>query len=196
LYDGVLDTGVVEYIAARAVRRGGDARYALDLLMVACDQALINNETKVTVEHVKYAVDEVEKNFLKKTVLSLKYPEKILLFIVSFYSTIKVELAYKLGNKFFANLKGEEITPRRWSDYRSNLELYGYLKTITKGRGRGRGVVHFLQIDGMMDRKVIVQTLINDFKKVIGKEELGKLLSELKSLKNLVNKDISVNSAK
>ncbi|RLI81689.1 hypothetical protein DRP04_05575 [Archaeoglobales archaeon] len=173
LYDGVVNDEVLSYIAALATQRGGDARYALDLLTVAGDLAMVEGLNKITIDLVHKAVDEVEQEFLRKTVRVLKDPEKILLFIISLLKDVSPDVAYDYANEFLVKLFRERrLSRRRWADYRSNLELYGYIDLIRKGRGKGKGCEYTLKLNDTIDRGLVVKTLKEEFGKVCDVGEL------------------------
>ena len=162
-YESVISDEILEYIASIATRRGGDARYALDLLTFAGDVAVRNNLERITEKEVDKAIELVEREFIKQTVKALKFPEKILLLIVACKDKIHPVEAFNSSNKLLNYLRGENLTQRRWYDYKNNLELYGYVSLIKKGKGRGKGIESFLTLNEAIEREIVVETLMTEF---------------------------------
>lgn len=184
--EGAVTREVVEYIASIATKRGGDARYALDLLMYAGDLADSMRLTRLTCELVDAAVNILEKEFIKNTVRALKDPEKCLLLVIASSESISPEEAYSKADRILQFVRGQSLTFRRWADYRSNLQLYGYVDMRRYGkRGKGRGVEFRLTLSPTLDRDDIVETIIEDLSSFIEVEPGG---NGYRLLKNFVDK--------
>ncbi len=155
----VVDEGVVKYIAALATRRGGDARYAIDLLRFSAEVAVKEGSRKITIEHVRKAREEVEMDYITKGIMVLNEPQKLILRIVAEFGTLTISELVQKYNKIAL----EPLTQRRISDHISQLELLGYLKITRKGRGKGRGVSWYVSlapgIEPQLVRKALTKTL-------------------------------------
>ena len=90
--NGVLDEGVIPLCAALAAKEHGDARRALELLRIAGEIAERNSQDKVTIENVKQAYKEIEKDRVIEVITSLPLHSKILL--LSIYM-LQVEMGKK-----------------------------------------------------------------------------------------------------
>lgn len=178
-YEGVVDDGILSYIAAIAVQRGGDTRYALDLLMMAGDIIKQQGLTKIDRTHIEKAIDELERDFLVKTVRSLSAPEKALLYVVTQAKRngmqLKPEVAYTLANVVLSMIANQSLSHRRWSDYRGSLELLGYLGLVREGLGRGKGWHHYIKVNSTIDTYIVYKTLEQEFRDYIGDEDYAKL---------------------
>jgi len=179
-YEGVVGDEVLRYVSAIAVQRGGDTRYALDLLMMAGDLAKRSGEERVNINHVKKAIDELEVGFLVKTVKSLSNPEKALLFVITEAKRngkyLSPEVAYTLANVVLSNISNQTLSHRRWSDYRGSLELLGYIGLFREGLGRGKGWHHYIKLNDTIDAYVVYKTLEEDFMSYMGTEEYHVML--------------------
>ena len=77
-----LSDDVIPYCAALAAQEHGDARKALDLLRIASEQAERKNHAKVTVYHVKKALQKIENNYLKDVIKNLPQQIKLVLYAI------------------------------------------------------------------------------------------------------------------
>jgi len=164
LKPGVIDEETVGYISAITFKRGGDVRYAIDLVRVAGGIAVENNASKITIDFVKKAIDKLEDEFLKKSILSLTAPERCLLYIMAKEGECSVSEAYTKAGSILSEVYTTTISWRRWADYRANLELSGYINLVKKGAGRGRGWEHILKINPTLDKELVVKILGEEFK--------------------------------
>lgn len=136
----VIDNAVISYCAAIAAREHGDARRALDLLRVAGEIADREGSPKITIEHVKKAMVELEEGRVYQTVSTLPLHAKLLLKAVIHVIKEKgtgttgevynkyVELSHKYGY--------EPLTQRRISEIINQLDMIGLLNATVVSRGR------------------------------------------------------------
>jgi len=184
VHDGVVDQEVINYIAAIATKRGGDARYALDLIMYTGDLAESRGMKKLTSDLVDEAVNVLEREFIKDTIRALKEPEKALLLVVAHSKSIAPDDAYSKADKILQYVRGQSLSNRRWADYRSNLQLSGYIDMYRYGKKGRRGVEFRLSLTPNLDREDIVETTLDELSKTlagenISKEELEKFVTRL-----------------
>ena len=167
--DGVIDDGVLRYIAAITVQRGGDVRYALDVLAMTGDIASMEGKGKVTIELVKRAIEKVEEEYIRESLSSLNFHQKILLLIVALAGEISPSEAYDVANRVLLILRSDKapLTQRRWSDHRNELELLGFLELVARGKGKGRGWMYSLKIPDMYDPEKLVKYLKEDLLQTI-----------------------------
>ncbi len=138
--EGVIDDSVISYCAALAAREHGDARRALDLLRVAGEIAEREGSPKVTVEHVKKAMIELEEGRVYQAASTLPLHAKLVLKAVIEVVKEKgmgttgevynkyVDIAYSLGY--------EPLTQRRISEIINQLDMIGLLNASVVNRGR------------------------------------------------------------
>jgi len=136
----VIDDSVISYCAALAAREHGDARRALDLLRVAGEVAERENVNKVTVEHVKKALLEIEEGRIYQSIVALPLQQKLVLKIIvdlvmkkrftttGEVYTVYVEEAKKQGL--------EPLSMRSISYIISQLDMMGIIVAEVKSLGR------------------------------------------------------------
>ncbi len=135
---GVLEEGVIEYCASIAAKEHGDARRALDLLRVAGEIAERSGDRKVTVEHVRLAREEIERDMVVDVIRTLPYHGKIVLLVIAlaggrFNSTGELYTSYR---DLTMKLGVEPVTQRRVSDIISELDMLGVVTAKLVNRGR------------------------------------------------------------
>ena len=130
---------VISLCTALAAQRNGDARYALDLLSTAdlCEE----DQATVTEEDVRRAERLAEVSLLRREVVRLSPHQKVLL--ESVYSKEEKQSPTEVYREFnnIMRLSGrEQVSHKTLSALIAELELYGYVEVVRKGRGRGGGV--------------------------------------------------------
>ena len=137
-YPGVLETGVIEYCAALAAREHGDARRALDLLRVAGEVAERMGSKHVTIEHVKRARVEIERDRIMEVVKTLPLHAKLVLLAITSINEKKAITGeiYRRYRELCRILGVEEVTQRRVSDLISELDMLGVVNARVVSRGR------------------------------------------------------------
>lgn len=158
-YEGVLDEDVIPFCAALAMEREGDARYALDLLMYAGDEAVRRMDNKVTIEHVKIARRRVEEDFIRQSIRNLSLTQKLLLLAVLEREGGSPREIYELCNEYLEKFRGSKLSHRRLSSLLGDLELYGFVTYVRKGMGRGKGTRWSVHLNDTIDRKLIEESL-------------------------------------
>jgi cell division control protein 6 len=155
LMEGIIDDGVINYIAALAVKRGGDARYAIDMLRFSVEVALKKDRQKISLEDVEEAKNEVETDYITKGIASLNEIQRTLLEIIVKYKTITPS---KLVETYITET-GDSLSSRRISDYINQLEMLGYITVAKKGMGRARGVMWQIQLSPTINPETIKEAL-------------------------------------
>ncbi|ALL01909.1 cell division control protein Cdc6 [Pyrodictium delaneyi] len=136
---GAVDEAVISYCAALAAREHGDARRALDLLRVAGEMAERENAPRVTVEHVKKAWMQLERDRVYEVVSTLPLHARLVLLAVikaagTGYTTTG-EL-YTVYRELASRIGVESVTQRRISDIINELDMLGILSARVVSRGR------------------------------------------------------------
>jgi len=148
--EGVLEDGVIQLCAAMAARERGDARKALDLLRVAGELAEREGSSKVTINHVKTAWDQIERDRVTEVVKSLPLHSKLILLAIlkltkNGTATYTGEV-YKLYKEYTSLLGIETLTLRRVSDLISDLDMLGLISSQVVSRGR-RGMTKMISVE-------------------------------------------------
>ncbi len=136
--NGVLEEGVIDYCASIAAREHGDARRALDLLRVAGEIAEREGRRTVSVEDVRRAREEIERDMIVDVSKTLPFHGKLVLLVVAlaggrFDSTGDLYIKYR---ELAKGLGVEPVTQRRVSDIISELDMLGIVTTKIINRGR------------------------------------------------------------
>lgn len=162
-YEGVLEDGVIPLCAAYATQREGDARYALDLLAYAGDEAVRRMNDRVLVEHVNIAKRKLEEDFIKQSIRNLSLTQKLLLLAVLKCDGGYTKDIYNLCNKYLRRLKEDPLSNRRLSSLLSDLEMYGFVEYAKKGMGKGRGTRWCVYLNETIDKNLIKEALRESF---------------------------------
>ena len=148
-YPNVIGDDVISYCAALAAREHGDARRALDLIRVAGEVAERERADKVTVEHVKKALLEIEEGRIYQSIVALPLQQKLILRIIvdlvskkGFTSTGEVYATY-LEEAKRRNL--EPLSMRSVSYIISQLDMMGIISAEVKSLGR-HGVTKIIKV--------------------------------------------------
>ena len=139
---GVIDESVISYCAALAAREHGDARRALDLLRVAGEMAERENAPRVTVEHVKKAWIQIERDRIYEVVSTLPLHARL-----AILAAIRAQRTsgrdYTTTGELYAHYRElatrigvEAVTQRRISDIINELDMLGILSARVISRGR------------------------------------------------------------
>ncbi len=168
----MLEEGVVEKIAAVASGVHGDARKAVELLSKSAYLAEKSSK-KITLDFVDLAVNEIEKDkyvdMIKSAPKQLQASLYSILFIVQRGRSKPISLsdAYVGYQSFCCQYALRSLTQRAFSDFVSELDIYGFLtvKTVSKGRyGRRREILPNIPPDIV---KTIMDTVLMNFDEVI-----------------------------
>ena len=137
---GVIDDAVISYCAALAAREHGDARRALDLLRVAGEIAERENASKVTVDHVKKAMIELEEGRIFQAASTLPLHAKLVLkAVIEVVREKGMGTTGEVYNKYAdlaTNLGYEPLTQRRISEIINQLDMIGLVNATVVNRGR------------------------------------------------------------
>ncbi|HDN75617.1 MAG TPA: ORC1-type DNA replication protein [Acidilobales archaeon] len=160
---GAVDDAVIQYCASIAAREHGDARRALDLLRVAGEVAEREGADRVTIDHVKRAREEIERDMVMEVIRTLPFHGKLVLLTIALRggkigSTGELYLRYR---EIARKIGLEPVTQRRVSDIINELEMLGIVnaKLINRGRyGKTREVIL------MVDPQVVIKVLGNESK--------------------------------
>lgn len=160
---GVLEDGVIELCAALAAREHGDARRALDLLRIAGEIAEREGSTRVTIDHVYKARDELEKSRTKEIIRTLPLHTKLILLSIALQTKGKTYTTtgevYSYYKELVKLLRIEKLTQRRVSDLINELDMLGIINARVVSRGR-YGKTKMITLSVAYD--VVIDTLTGD----------------------------------
>lgn len=138
--EGSLDDDVVPYVASLAAQDHGDARKAVDLLRKAGEVAERMNANKVTIEHVKKALSEIEVDTTLEIVTKLPLHSKLVLAsALDLQNKKEVVVTGDIYNNYVLLCKKvglEPLTSRRVSEILNELDMVGIISTKILNRGR------------------------------------------------------------
>lgn len=152
--DGVIDDETVAEFGAFVYKSGIDLRTALKILLTAGRDTQINE--KITINKLKEAFMEVEKDIIKEVVSNLNDTE--LLFTYAIVSAqikqksreVEKNIVYSAYEKICKNFGYPVLSWRHLSTrIATGLERQGIIKSDVHGRGKGRGTATFFSIDSI-----------------------------------------------
>ncbi len=165
----VLEQGVIEKCAAYAAREHGDARRALELLRVAAEIAERDGFSRIKIEHLDKAEQEIEKNRIQDIVIAQpKQQQAVLLSIISICSKRKRGIftgeVYEVYKGICIQTGLRPLTQRRVSDIIAEYDMFGIINTNVISKGRyGRTKEISLAIDHSIIPKIkkIIENNLN-----------------------------------
>jgi len=137
-----LDDAVIPLCAALATKRNGDAKRALDLLLMSGEIAERTKSKKVSEEHVRIASERIEANSTVEVVKTMLLHHKIVLSSVLMLTREKNERyfisgeVYNMYRRLCDHLGVEPLTQRRLVDLISELDSFGLINAVVVSRGR------------------------------------------------------------
>jgi cell division control protein 6 len=142
LHEGVVDDEVLRRVAAIAARQNSDCRLALDILLKAADIADREGASRITLEHVEKARNEIEKNLAVDIIKTMPLHVKLVLASIYLLSRsdsarmITTGLIYDKYKELVGKVGIEPVTSRRVSDIINELDMTGIInaKVISLGR--------------------------------------------------------------
>lgn len=155
----ILDGAVVPLCAALAAQRNGDARYALDLISFATDVCIRSGRDRVTENDVRFAKDEVEVEFIRRSIERLSESQKILLYCILTSKDTTPTGIYKLYNETVLKFGTNTLTHRWLSELGRELELFGLVEIKRKGRGKGKGVDWLYYPPSTIDKEIMLEAI-------------------------------------
>lgn len=143
--DGVLEEDLIPYIAARTAQDTGSARQAMDILLEAGHEASKTDAERVTVEHAKTGIQEVEKNRIMNELRDLTLQGHLMLYAIALFeengtSPVRRKEIYafykKLAEHFGYDVNSGKTVLKRLNELSANGFLS--LSQINIGRQGGR----------------------------------------------------------
>jgi len=154
---GIVENGVLDYLAARLCNEYDDMRVAFKLLKSAGDKVDMGDTDTLTVNVIKQREKELDTNELIVEVDDMSDQQLVVLMTMCATKLpASTNLVFENYLKLVSNLTIEKKSKR--SLYRhilSKLESRGYVLKELKGRGRGKGVVNMYTlapVEGLKDK--------------------------------------------
>ncbi len=142
-FPNVLDPEVLNVAAAHAAKKGGDARIAIESLLIAGRNAEKECAKKVSIEHLQNAFDSIHERSIQKSAPFLDEHEKKILKILCKKDRIR---SGELFNEF--KKSGSKLTLRSFRKKLNRLADLKLLRLEEKSKGiRGRTRIAFLAIE-------------------------------------------------
>lgn len=141
-YADVLEYAVIPLCAALAASEHGDARRALDLLRLSGEIAERADARTVTEEHVRQACEKLEMNCVTEVVKTLPLQSKIVLSSVYLLCKERNKRRFSSGevynmyHRVCNQLDMDPLTPRRVTDFVSELDILGLINAVIVSKGR------------------------------------------------------------
>ncbi len=162
-HNGCISDEAIRYVAAVAAR-DGDARRAIDMLRVSGEIADREGSNIVTLEHVKKACNEVEKNLIGEILAALPPNQQLLLLALASLSKkgngkITTGSVKKEFDAFNKRIGRPTVTLRRLNDYIAELETLGIISSTVVSFGR-YGRTRILKLE--VPTEVLEEYLLKD----------------------------------
>jgi len=132
-YEEYVDETALKYIAALAAQKGGDARYAIDLLREGLKCAILEKAPKLLTEHVDRARIIVEITYVEHSMRTLSRAHKLLLLAI-IKGARRVGEAYSRFNELAPSYALKPLSERRLRDILGDLELMGFVRIKRSGK--------------------------------------------------------------
>ncbi len=163
--DEVIKEGVIPLCAALAAKENGDARKALQLLRKAGEIAERSHNKRLSIEHVKKAQDELERDESIEYIKGMPLQAQLVLtaiYLISKYSEERIIVSgdiYEVHMEITNKLPGTRtLSRRRISDYINELTLSGIINAKKKSMGHyGRTKIIHLNIDIKLLDSILIQ---------------------------------------
>jgi cell division control protein 6 len=142
---------ILEKLSSKVAQTYGSARMALDVLAQMCAIASARGLERLDQQILEEAMEEVESEMVQNVISNLPRDAQILIKLLldmrkSSGNLIPFNIAYQKWNSIIYNLDGE--LKSKWTFYNviRMLKSEGLLSIISKGRGKGKGLTHYITL--------------------------------------------------
>lgn len=133
-----IDDKVLEKCAKLSFLEHGDARRAVDLLRVTAEIAA-KEKKEITVEHIKAASKQIQKDRIEEVISSLSYHSKLICLVLAskmFGLDERWHNTMLIYEKYKEYLQSEPVSYRRFSELLKDLGSTGFVISDTRSRGQ------------------------------------------------------------
>jgi len=147
-YPGVVDSSAVKLIAGLSASEHGDARKALDILRIAGEIAEFKGDPKITLDHVKEAYSNIDRERLLEAVRSLPLHARIILAALISFEGVNVKSTnlYLKYSKLAESVSDVVLSYRRFQGLISELAVLGLVEKKIYNYGRRGGRVSNIRL--------------------------------------------------
>ena len=160
-----VDSGAMQYCAALAAQKGGDARIAIDLLRFAAQEADREDSSTILEKHVKCAMESLEVSMVAQAIDQLDITQSVLLLAIMDTQPYQNYGAARTGDVYetYANIcwrnKERPLTQRMIVTHLNTLEKYHLISMRAKSFGRGGGRTSLIKLT--IPNKTVIESLEN-----------------------------------
>jgi Cdc6-like AAA superfamily ATPase len=129
------------------------------LFSFAADICIRKGNSKISEEDVRLATDEVEIEFIRRSINMLGENQKILLYCILTVEDKTPTNIYRYYNMKAKDLGSSPLTHRRLSALLRELELMGLAEIERRGKGRARGVVWRVYPPSTIERETMLEVI-------------------------------------
>ncbi len=133
-----IDDKILEKCAKVSFLEHGDARRAVDLLRVSAEIAA-KEKKEITIEHVKAASQQIQKDRVDEVISSLSHHSKMICMVLAamtFFLKKNLHTTMSIYEKYKKYLDTEPVSYRRFSELLKDLENTGFLTSNTTSKGQ------------------------------------------------------------
>lgn len=170
LFLSVVESGVVEILAKRAHRVGGDARKLIKMLKIAVEEAERRNREKITRDDAEYAVHEIddESHYLSGSLVNKSHDSHLVLLAIYYLNSNQDDIEEEIYGVKSGNIVQKYTKLNKLSSfeeplkYRSIMDLLQKLLNeglIDRTRAKTRGNVWFYEINNVFNGEEIERSL-------------------------------------
>lgn len=168
LNSDVLESGTIQLCAALSAQDTGDARQAIELLLVATEIAQKEQASMVTEDHVRLAQDKLERESIENGISSQTPQRKLALLTVLKSSKdddtpIETKDLYQQYTKWCTLIDEDARALDTFRDKLNELSHMNILSKNRRGRGQGKGVTN--KYDLAVPEDVVVSSLTTEQEK-------------------------------
>ncbi|MEM3395809.1 MAG: AAA family ATPase [Thermoplasmata archaeon] len=131
----------ISLCAAIAAKESGDARRALRILRTAAEICEADGAERIEEKHIYEAKNSIEKDVIKETIQKLRDHEKVTLYAICYLTSRKESVTTGSVYGTYVNiakiLKTTPLSPRRITEFLSNMDELGLVSAYVQSKGRG-----------------------------------------------------------
>jgi cell division control protein 6 len=153
-----IDDKILEKCAKVSFLEHGDARRAVDLLRVSAEIAA-KEKKEITIEHVKAASKQIQKDRVDEVISSLSHHSKMICMVLAamtFFLKKNLHTTMSIYEKYKKYLDTEPVSYRRFSELLKDLENTGFLTSNTTSKGQ-KGYSSEFQL--VIDPQIVGETI-------------------------------------